>query len=319
MLTDVRPPKSASANGSFAFVEPRTIVESEDGAGGGVGGVLSFLQNMWARDPARVYAGIERYGETYRRRAIYYSLFAGCLTGRRLKAAFGDQVADIEWDEATREIASDSKRICKPQPGHIRATLVHYEPAIVLTFGGVASEAVAAIWTGPIIRAPHPAARQADVPQKLAQAAASLREFLAGRAAGGGVGGDSNQQTKPMNNTSIKSLLNEIESKWERELDAHAATLKEKNEEHEGWMIEKGLVKIYAAERDAALKVLAELNLRVNSGYDFNADPDSITLLVGCALRGERFPEGWAAGAGVWKCAPPAEKQMNRVINESES
>lgn len=32
---------------------------------------------------------------------------------------------------------------------------------------------------------------------------------------------------------------------------------------------------------------LRELDLRVHSGYDFNADPDGMTLLVGNALRGE--------------------------------
>jgi len=32
---------------------------------------------------------------------------------------------------------------------------------------------------------------------------------------------------------------------------------------------------------------LRELDRRVHTGYDFNADPDKITLLVGKALRGE--------------------------------
>jgi len=69
-------------------------------------------------------------------------------------------------------------------------------------------------------------------------------------------------------------------------------------------MIEAGLAKIYRAERDTALRVLAELNHRVHSGYDWNADPDYVTLLVGAALNLERLPDRWAAGAGVWRCAP---------------
>lgn len=84
--------------------------------------------------------------------------------------------------------------------------------------------------------------------------------------------------------------------------------------EHEKYLIEKGLVRIYDAERDAALKVLAELNFRVHSGYDFNADPDSITALVGAALGRERFPAGWAAGAGAWRGASVKSKEANAEL-----
>jgi len=42
-------------------------------------------------------------------------------------------------------------------------------------------------------------------------------------------------------------------------------------------------------ERDR-LHALKELDQRVHSGYDFNADPDDITLLVGAAIRGEPRP-----------------------------
>lgn len=39
------------------------------------------------------------------------------------------------------------------------------------------------------------------------------------------------------------------------------------------------------------LRALKMLNDRVHSGYDFNADPDRITLIVGAALNGEPRPE----------------------------
>lgn len=42
-------------------------------------------------------------------------------------------------------------------------------------------------------------------------------------------------------------------------------------------------------ERDR-LHALKELDARVHSNYDFNADPDDITLLVGAAIRGEPRP-----------------------------
>jgi len=139
---------------------------------------LAFLQNMWVRDPQRVLDGIARGGERYRRRAIYQFLFGGCLTGRRLRAAFGDRIGEIEWEESTREIASDSHRICLPQPDHIRAAIATYQPKIVLVFGRVAGDAVSAIWTGPLIQAPHPAARQSYVPDMLKAAAEALSMSL---------------------------------------------------------------------------------------------------------------------------------------------
>lgn len=45
-----------------------------------------------------------------------------------------------------------------------------------------------------------------------------------------------------------------------------------------------------AVERDAALNALRDLDHRVHSGYDFNADPDQITLLVGKILGESRQP-----------------------------
>lgn len=39
------------------------------------------------------------------------------------------------------------------------------------------------------------------------------------------------------------------------------------------------------------LHALKELNARVHSNYDFNADPDEISLLVGAAIAGQPRPE----------------------------
>lgn len=81
---------------------------------------------------------------------------------------------------------------------------------------------------------------------------------------------------------------------------------------------EKGLKMIYLAERDAALRVLAELNHRVHTSYDFNADPDSITQLVGAVLNGsERIHDVWPVGAAEWKCAWPTEKEANAKLTDA--
>ena len=62
--------------------------------------VLAFLQNMWVIDPKRIEASITRHGEAYRRRLIAYALFAGCLTGRRLRMAFGRRIHRRHLEEA---------------------------------------------------------------------------------------------------------------------------------------------------------------------------------------------------------------------------
>ena len=141
--------------------------------------VLAFLQNMWVKDPARVERDIARLGEDYRRRVIEWSLFAGCLTGRRLKAAFPPWIlAKIAWEESTRQIAGDSKTIFPPDPGHITAALAAYRPLVVITFGKIAGDAVQALWAGPLIRVPHPAARQLDTFARLQAASRELRASL---------------------------------------------------------------------------------------------------------------------------------------------
>lgn len=142
--------------------------------------VVAFLQNMWVREPHSVLSGIARHGEAYRVRAIRTFLFRGCLTGRRLKAAFGNELlAEIHFDETTREIADNPRKIFPAQPEHIQSVLKDYPPVAVLAFGRIAQRALRDIWTGKLIALPHPAARQSNTNQRLRAGAAELREFLA--------------------------------------------------------------------------------------------------------------------------------------------
>jgi hypothetical protein len=138
--------------------------------GGGMKIALAFLQNLWLREPERWQDLVN--GE--RRAAIIrHLLFAyGCLTGRRIKACFGELLEHMIFEEATREIAGDSRTICPPDPKHIKACLEKYNPKVVITFGKVAEEAVRPVRQGWIntsptapyystfIACPHPAARQ---------------------------------------------------------------------------------------------------------------------------------------------------------------
>lgn len=141
--------------------------------------VVAFMQNMWVRDPVRVKRCIEQFGEGYRRRLIHYALFAGCLSGQRLKAAFGEQLcSQIKWEEASREVTGYASAAPPADRAHIAAVLATFNPDVVLCFGRTAGAAVPALFTGRMILAPHPAARQADTVIKLRGAATDLRVIL---------------------------------------------------------------------------------------------------------------------------------------------
>jgi len=141
--------------------------------------VLAFMQNMWVRDPERVRALIERYGESYRRRLITYALFAGCASGRNLKTTFGEEICRrITWEEASREVTGHPGARPRADPVHIAASLKEHEPDIVICFVRIAADAVAPLWQGKLILAPHPTARQPDTFAKLRYAAAELAALL---------------------------------------------------------------------------------------------------------------------------------------------
>jgi len=147
--------------------------------------IVAFLQNMWVRDPARVREGIKQHGEEYRRRVMAYSLFAGCLTGRRLKAALGEELCNkIIWEECTREIAGNPLYVPAPQPDHIRQVLQTEKPDVVLAFGKVASNAVSLVvsenpFKCVFLTALHPAARlHQGVLKSLKKLADDLRKLM---------------------------------------------------------------------------------------------------------------------------------------------
>ena len=140
---------------------------------------LAFLQNMWVRDPGRVKHTIAQDGEGFRRRFLTYALFAGCLTGRRLKAAFGDLCDDIVWEEVSCEIGGKSSSVFPPDYAHITQRMAEEKPDVLLAFGKIACDAlvfVAAPRPVPVISGPHPAARHSTVAAELSEMANKLRE-----------------------------------------------------------------------------------------------------------------------------------------------
>ncbi len=142
--------------------------------------ILAFLQNMWLNEPDRARASIEKYGESYRRRLIVFALFAGCLTGRRLKKAFGEELCrQIVWEEASKVIEDKASTFVPPDLEHMLARCRDEKPDIVILFGkanaALCKDVLLAIAPNHVICAPHPAARQVDVPEQLAKVGKYLR------------------------------------------------------------------------------------------------------------------------------------------------
>lgn len=142
--------------------------------------IVAFLQNMWVKDVARHQKLLAQFGEIYRRKMMNYALFAGCMTGKRLKAAFGDELCKrIIWEEASRVVTSTPSESPPADPVHIAAVLEQYKPTLVICFGKTASNAVPPLFKGTSFIAPHPTARRIDTVTKLEQTAKWLQAAIA--------------------------------------------------------------------------------------------------------------------------------------------
>ena len=142
--------------------------------------IVAFLQCQWFKNPARMRHIYELHGNTPELRAELNAtfLFFGCLSGKRLKASFGDLCDSIIWEESTKEIGGESSFKPLPDPAHIIAVLDYFKPDLIITFGKVAHHAVANLTAIPIISAPHPAARHSTICAELTVAAARVRSFI---------------------------------------------------------------------------------------------------------------------------------------------
>jgi len=147
-----------------------------------VGRPLAFLQNAWVRDPDRLCETLARHDEAFRLVMLRRLLFSGCVTGRRLRIAFGPLCEQIVWEECTREIAGDPRTILPADRVHIAAAILRHAPCVVIAFGKHAADAVARLPNAgdiPLIFAPHPAARQPATMAMLKTAADRVRVHAA--------------------------------------------------------------------------------------------------------------------------------------------
>jgi hypothetical protein len=147
--------------------------------------ILAFLQNQWgpsADDPAKA-ARIAAMSPEIYARWVAMCLFAGCMTGRRIQKAFPEHWEAIVWSNATRQAGTTATAKFSADLDHMRATLDHFRPEIVLGFGRVATDALKQLrrergeWV--LIEGPHPASRQVDTPRRLELMSSLVSSMLA--------------------------------------------------------------------------------------------------------------------------------------------
>lgn len=137
--------------------------------------IVAFLQNQWFKDPEGIKAMFAEHPER-RERYIEAFLFMGCLTGRRLKSALGEELcAQIIWEEISPEIGGHAASKFPPDLAHIKAVIEKHSPDIIVAFGKIADKGVLKVM-GDLcyekdiskvryFTAPHPAARQNPMPE----------------------------------------------------------------------------------------------------------------------------------------------------------
>lgn len=101
--------------------------------------ILAFLQNQWTVDPERMvdfYAQPGHDNLDWRAEMNRRLLFAGCLSGRRLSVAFGQEACcNIIWENASKRVGGVSSSVFPPDEQHIREVIEHHKPDFVVVFG----------------------------------------------------------------------------------------------------------------------------------------------------------------------------------------
>jgi len=146
--------------------------------------ILAFLQNQWFYNAGQVEPMYRRredqtIDQWWDRRARLNKayLFYSCLTGRRLKAAFGEELCDrIIWENVSPRIASQASECFGVDQIHVDAVMAHFKPDVVLLFGKVANSCIAP--APHVLSGPHPAARHPEVIDDLICMAVDLESIL---------------------------------------------------------------------------------------------------------------------------------------------
>lgn len=146
--------------------------------------IVAFLQNMWFRDPERMKKIFVDQFHSDREHFIRTWLFWSCLTGKRLRSIFGEDLCDeIIWEEQSPEIGGKSSASFPADYSHIRRVLTKHQPQIVIAFGVKAKQALCKIKTEDranweFLSAPHPAARSPNTVLALYETWTCLNKIL---------------------------------------------------------------------------------------------------------------------------------------------
>jgi hypothetical protein len=151
--------------------------------------ILCFLQNQWFKDPDNARAIFARHPE-HRRQLIARFLYAGCLTGKILREAWGHELIHaITYENASPLIGGRSDAAFPADLEHMKKAIEEERPWVVVALGKTAQEALKMIIAQTAGRppnrptwrfafGPHPASRGPLVPGKLRQLGAEI-QFLA--------------------------------------------------------------------------------------------------------------------------------------------
>lgn len=156
---------------------------------------MMLLQNQWFNDVDRAKVTLSMYkehkGERWGwNRFVRDMLFMGCLTGKRIKAAFGEDLCydeSVVFEETSTDMGGHPSSVFPPNESHLVKSLEKYRPKVIVAFGVLACEALklpkvrVAVSMGNIkvIETCHPAARGSDTLARLTTAATALEAYLA--------------------------------------------------------------------------------------------------------------------------------------------
>lgn len=157
--------------------------------------ILALLQNQWFRDAERAAKLLDQYikheGGYWEGRARFSRdmLFMGCLTGRRIEKAFGDELCDyggMVFEETSPQLGGKSGAVFPPDEKHLLGLLDYHKPGLIVAFGKVASAGLQLPALAPqlsavqIIETCHPAARGNQTVPLLGYAGSMVKAWRAG-------------------------------------------------------------------------------------------------------------------------------------------
>lgn len=119
--------------------------------------IFGLLQNQYLKNPERMVDMVKRYGEDSREVFTKHALFAGCKTGQNLTRIFGPEAKTWIWVNCTPQIGRTTSERFPTDLDYIIGKLEHYQPDIIMAFGGQARDAMRRIKTDvPVIFTVHP-------------------------------------------------------------------------------------------------------------------------------------------------------------------